>query len=73
MRAVDRDAEGLDALAEQPRSLAGTVEPQVLDLTDLDAAEQAAAGTDVLVNNAGLQLVRPIEEFPPDVFHTVLP
>jgi 3-hydroxybutyrate dehydrogenase len=72
VRAVDRDAAGLDALAEQCAGLAGTVEAQVLDLTDLDAAEHAAAGTDVLVNNAGLQLVRPIEEFPPEVFHTVL-
>jgi len=72
VRAVDRDAEGLDTLAEQAGGLAGTVEPKVLDLTDLDAAELAAAGTDVLVNNAGLQLVRPIEEFPPEVFHTVL-
>ncbi|MFF7376819.1 3-hydroxybutyrate dehydrogenase [Streptomyces massasporeus] len=72
VRAVDRDATGLEALADQGRGLAGTVEPHVLDLTDLDAAELAAAGTDVLVNNAGLQLVRPIEEFPPEVFHTVL-
>jgi 3-hydroxybutyrate dehydrogenase len=72
VRAVDRDGPGLEALAEGSRGLAGTVEPHVLDLTDLDAAELAAAGTDVLVNNAGLQLVRPIEEFPPDVFHTVL-
>jgi len=72
VRAVDMDAPGLRELAEQARDLAGTVEPHVLDLTDLDAAEHAAAGTDVLVNNAGLQLVRPIEEFPPDVFHTVL-
>ncbi|MFJ4276739.1 3-hydroxybutyrate dehydrogenase [Streptomyces massasporeus] len=72
VRAVDRDATGLEALADQGRGLAGTVEPHILDLTDLDAAELAAAGTDVLVNNAGLQLVRPIEEFPPEVFHTVL-
>ncbi|MER5213059.1 3-hydroxybutyrate dehydrogenase [Streptomyces sp. NPDC002838] len=72
VRAVDRDAAGLETLAEQTRELAGSLEPHVLDLTDLDAAELAAAGTDVLVNNAGLQLVRPIEEFPPDVFHTVL-
>jgi 3-hydroxybutyrate dehydrogenase len=72
VRAVDRDAAGLEALAGQGHDLAGTVEPHVLDLTDLDAAELAAAGTDVLVNNAGLQLVSPIEEFPPDVFHTVL-
>ncbi|GGQ65647.1 3-hydroxybutyrate dehydrogenase [Streptomyces althioticus] len=71
VRAVDRDAEGLEALAAAAADI-GAVEPLVLDLTDLDAAEAAAAGTDVLVNNAGLQLVRPIEEFPPDVFHTVL-
>ncbi|GAA0909275.1 3-hydroxybutyrate dehydrogenase [Streptomyces thermoalcalitolerans] len=72
VRALDRDAAGLDELARQAGPLAGTLEPRVLDLTDLDAAEQAAAGTDVLVNNAGLQLVRPIEDFPPEVFHTVL-
>ncbi|MFI0509192.1 3-hydroxybutyrate dehydrogenase [Streptomyces sp. WSLK1-5] len=72
VRAVDRDAAGLEALAERAAGLAGSVEPRVLDLTDLDAAEHAAAGTDVLVNNAGIQLVRPIEEFPPEVFHTVL-
>ncbi|MFD7437966.1 3-hydroxybutyrate dehydrogenase [Streptomyces sp. NPDC059861] len=72
VRAVDRDDAGLEALAEQAAGLPGSLEPRVLDLTDLDAAEAAAAGTDVLVNNAGLQLVRPIEDFPPEVFHTVL-
>ncbi|MGC0333692.1 3-hydroxybutyrate dehydrogenase [Streptomyces sp. SAI-170] len=72
VRAVDRDDAGLQALAEGAAGLPGSIEPQLLDLTDLDAAELAAAGTDVLVNNAGLQLVRPLEEFPPDVFHTVL-
>ncbi|MEU9453470.1 3-hydroxybutyrate dehydrogenase [Streptomyces sp. NPDC048277] len=76
VRAVDRDAAGLAELVEQagraPGPAGGAVEPYVLDLTDLDAAERAAAGADVLVNNAGIQLVRPIEEFPPDVFHTVL-
>ncbi|MEV6652532.1 3-hydroxybutyrate dehydrogenase [Streptomyces sp. NPDC051219] len=72
VRALDRDAAGLDALAGHAEGLAGVVEPRLLDLTDLDAAELAAAGTDILVNNAGMQLVRPIEEFPPDVFHTVL-
>ncbi|MEV6424432.1 3-hydroxybutyrate dehydrogenase [Streptomyces sp. NPDC051662] len=72
VRAVDRDGEGLDSLAGEAAGLPGAVEPQVLDLTELDAAERAARGTDILVNNAGLQLVRPIEDFPPDVFHTVL-
>ncbi|MDI3388997.1 3-hydroxybutyrate dehydrogenase [Streptomyces sp. B-S-A8] len=72
VRAVDRDADGLGALADGSVDGAGAIEPYPLDLTDLDAAESAAAGCDVLVNNAGLQLVRPIEEFPPEVFHTVL-
>ncbi|MEV4973832.1 3-hydroxybutyrate dehydrogenase [Streptomyces scopuliridis] len=72
VRAVDRDGEGLGSLAVEADGLPGAVEPQVLDLTELDAAERAARGTDILVNNAGLQLVRPIEDFPPDVFHTVL-
>ncbi|MGW4875057.1 3-hydroxybutyrate dehydrogenase [Streptomyces sp. NPDC004262] len=76
VRAVDRDAAGLAELTEAAGPVAGPaggdVEPVLLDLTDLDAAERAAAGTDVLVNNAGIQRVRPIEEFPPDVFHTVL-
>lgn len=72
VRAVDRDAAGLTGLADSAAGLPGSVEPYVLDLTDLDAAELAAAGADVLVNNAGLQLVSPLEEFPPDVFHTVL-
>ncbi|MEV6025662.1 3-hydroxybutyrate dehydrogenase [Streptomyces sp. NPDC052036] len=72
VRAADRDAAGLDALAGAADGLPGSVEPYVLDLTDLDAAELAAHGTDVLVNNAGLQLVRPLEGFPPDAFHTML-
>ncbi|MFE2636198.1 3-hydroxybutyrate dehydrogenase [Streptomyces scopuliridis] len=72
VRAVDRDGDGLASLAGEADGLPGAVEPQVLDLAELDAAERAARGTDILVNNAGLQLVRPIEDFPPDVFHTVL-
>ncbi|MFE5796462.1 3-hydroxybutyrate dehydrogenase [Streptomyces sp. NPDC056503] len=72
VRAVDRAAEGLAELAARAGGLPGAVEPHLLDLTDLDAAEEAAAGADILVNNAGLQLVRPLESFPPEVFHTVL-
>ncbi|MFE3602211.1 3-hydroxybutyrate dehydrogenase [Streptomyces sp. NPDC059142] len=74
VRAVDRDGAGLASLAGEAGGpgTAGAFDTRVLDLTDLDAAEQAAEGVDILVNNAGLQLVRPIEDFPPDVFHTVL-
>lgn len=84
VRAVDRDADGLDALRSDAAQLDGArrdaaegdaVRPHLLDLTDpsgLDAAERAAAGTDVLVNGAGAQLVRPIEEFPPEDFSRLL-
>ncbi|MFI6769197.1 3-hydroxybutyrate dehydrogenase [Streptomyces sp. NPDC050355] len=73
VRAVDRDAAGLAGLAAAlPDGARGGIEPRPLDLTDLDAAERAAAGIDLLVNNAGMQLVRPIETFPPEVFHEVL-
>jgi 3-hydroxybutyrate dehydrogenase len=73
VRAVDRDAAGLTYLADAHAADApGAIEPWPLDLADLDAAERAGAGSDLLVNNAGIQLVRPIEEFPPEVFHEVL-
>ncbi|MFF7727046.1 3-hydroxybutyrate dehydrogenase [Streptomyces sp. NPDC008001] len=72
VRAVDRDAEGLAQLAGRADRLPGSVEAVVLDLADLDAAEEAATGADILVNNAGIQLVRPIEDFPPDAFHNIL-
>ncbi|WP_369202160.1 3-hydroxybutyrate dehydrogenase [Streptomyces sp. PU-14G] len=79
IRAVDVDPEGLKALAEEVARTAGpsaeAVEAHPLDLTQdagLDAAERAADGADVLVNAAGTQLVRPIEEFPPEAFRTML-
>lgn len=73
VRAVDRDAEGLASLVEShPDSALDPVTLDLADLDGLDRAEQLAAGTDVLVNNAGLQVVRPIEEFPADAFHTIL-
>ncbi|WP_171169215.1 3-hydroxybutyrate dehydrogenase [Streptomyces sp. I05A-00742] len=72
VRALDRDAPGLTVLAARAERLPGTVGTVVLDLTDLDAAEDAAAGADILVNNAGIQTVRPLHEFPPEAFHTVL-
>lgn len=82
LRAVDRDPEGLAALAEEAGEAArgagagqASVDVHTLDLTDpagLDGAEEAAAGTDVLVNAAGTQLVKPVEEFPPEAFRTML-
>lgn len=78
VRAVDRDADGLATLAEEAARLpqrGGAMDPVILDLSDptgLDVAEKLAIGAEVLVNNAGLQVVRPIEEFPTDAFRTIL-
>jgi 3-hydroxybutyrate dehydrogenase len=64
--AVDRDAEPLKTLADD----IGAV-PVVADLSDLDEAELRLAehfDADVLVNNAGIQHIAPLEEFPPERF-----
>jgi 3-hydroxybutyrate dehydrogenase len=44
----------------------------VLDLTDTAALAELAVTADIMVNNAGIQHVAPIEEFPPEVFHRIL-
>ncbi|WP_159945287.1 MULTISPECIES: 3-hydroxybutyrate dehydrogenase [unclassified Nocardiopsis] len=67
VRLVDLDGEALGTLAEQ-----GVGEAVVLDLTDLDAAEEAARGADIVVNNAGVQTVAPVQDFPPERFSLIL-
>jgi 3-hydroxybutyrate dehydrogenase len=64
---VDRDAGAAEAVAEL---VGGTA--VALDLTDLDAVDALDLDVDVLVNNAGLQHVAPIHEFPADRFSYIL-
>ena len=64
---VDRDAEAARAVAEQ---VGGTA--VAADLSDLDAVDALDLAVDVLVNNAGLQHVAPIHEFPVDRFSYIL-
>ena len=65
--AVDLDTDGVKRLADEVGA-----EPVTCDLSDLEAVDQLPADIDVLVNNAGLQLVTPVHEFPPDRFHQML-
>jgi 3-hydroxybutyrate dehydrogenase len=44
----------------------------VVDLLDSEALATVRLDCDVLVNNAGIQVVSPIEEFPPEDFHRIL-
>ncbi len=64
---ADRDAEGAKAVAEL---VGGT--PVAIDLSDLDAIDALDLDVDVLVNNAGLQHVAPLHEFPVDRFSYIL-
>ena len=64
---VDRDDAAAEAVAG---SVGGTA--VAVDLTDLDAIDALDLAVDVLVNNAGLQHVAPLHEFPPDRFSYIL-
>jgi 3-hydroxybutyrate dehydrogenase len=64
---VDRDAEAAKRVADEVRGTA-----VVVDLTDLDAVDALDLDVDVLVNNAGLQYVAPLHEFPVERFSTIL-
>ena len=60
---VDRDAEAAAAIAEQTGGVAYAV-----DLADPESVDRLDPDVDVLVNNAGLQHVAPVHEFPPERF-----
>src|SRR3954447_15210073 len=64
---VDRDADAAAAVADKIDGTAVTA-----DLSDLDGIDGLDLDVDVLVNNAGLQHVAPIHEFPPDRFSYIL-
>jgi 3-hydroxybutyrate dehydrogenase len=64
---ADRDESGATAVADE---IGG--EPWIVDLTDLDALGTLALNVDILINNAGIQYVAPIERFPPEMFHRIM-
>jgi 3-hydroxybutyrate dehydrogenase len=43
-----------------------------VDLADLETLPVLAADADIIVNNAGFQVVQPVEQFPPEVFRRML-
>lgn len=46
-------------------------EPWVVDLSDTHALEELSLDTDILINNAGIQRINPIEDFDPETFRLV--
>src|SRR6478735_3659167 len=72
--ALDIDGEALDVMraALKDDGLdAGRVEPLVADLADPDATRGLPTAVDVLVNNAGIQHVSPVHEFPIEIFERI--
>jgi 3-hydroxybutyrate dehydrogenase len=65
--AADRDAAALEVLTSKI-----DVEAVIVDLADLDAVDKLDLAVDIVVNNAGLQHVAPIEDFPPERFSYLL-
>lgn len=65
--AVDRDADGLADLAKTTDA-----EQAVVDLSHLDDVDRLDLDVDIVVNNAGLQHVAPVQDFPPDTFSYIL-
>ncbi len=67
--AVDINEEGLRALADRVPN----VIPTPCDLSDLASiATKLPTDVDIVVNNAGIQLVSPIHEFPLDRFELIM-
>jgi 3-hydroxybutyrate dehydrogenase len=69
LAAAGAEVIAVDIDEEAARSAGGRV--IALDLGDLDRIRDLPANVDVLVNNAGLQVVAPIIEFPDDKFSLI--
>ncbi len=65
--AADLDEAGADRIAARTGG-----EPWPVDLTHVAGLEGLRLDVDVLVNNAGIQHVAPVEEFPPEMFRRIL-
>lgn len=64
---LDRDEAAAAEVAEQIGGRAIG-----LDLTDLDAVDALDVDADIIVNNAGMQHVAPVHEFPPELFSLIM-
>jgi 3-hydroxybutyrate dehydrogenase len=64
----------LDLDGDVARRVAGEIGGEALqaDLSDYEVLNSLGVDADIIVNNAGLQHVAPIEEFPPEQFSLIL-
>jgi 3-hydroxybutyrate dehydrogenase len=64
---LDRDG---DAAARVAAEIGGSA--RTVDLSDLAAIDRLDLAADIVVNNAGLQHVSPVHEFPPETFSLIV-
>lgn len=70
---VDRDADAAERVAKEIGGTAVVVDlSDEVAVRDLCQPDGPVAGTDIVVNNAGVQHVAPLEDFPPDRFALIL-
>src|SRR5215204_3652432 len=64
----------LDLNGDAARKVAEEIggEPMQADLSDLEALDSLEVEADIVVNNAGIQYIAPLEEFPPERFSLML-
>lgn len=67
VRVVDLDADAARAVAERLGGRAHAV-----DISRFDELEDLARDADIVVNNAGFQVISSVEKFPTDSFHRML-
>lgn len=72
--ALARDAGRLESLAREIAHEGGTCQPLVVDLRQPDAITRALAGTepDVLINNAGVMIKKPLVDLEPDEWQRMI-
>jgi 3-hydroxybutyrate dehydrogenase len=60
----------VDLIAQAAQQVADAIggEARQADLSDMNAVDALDAAVDIIVNNAGFQLIAPVHEFPPDRF-----
>ena len=68
---ADLNAEAAAQAVEAVRATGGSAEAWAVDLSDTRALESIELEADILLNNAGIQRVSPIEEFDPEAFRLI--
>ncbi len=68
---ADVTADAAERAVSEIAATGGTAEAWIVDLADTRALDALTLDADIIVNNAGVQRVSPIEEFDPEAFRLI--